>query len=53
MPNIWVSNLDPHSVFKIWEVGFVEMAQQLRAQATFPDDPGSNPSTHMAAQNPL
>ena len=33
--------------------GAEEMAQQLRTLATLPEDPGSNPSTNMAAYNQL
>jgi hypothetical protein len=33
--------------------GTGEMAQQLRALAAFPEDPGSIPSTYMASHNHL
>ena len=33
--------------------GAEEMAQQLRALTALPEDPGSIPSTHMAAHNCL
>ena len=33
--------------------GAGEVAQQLRALASLPEDPGSVPSTHMAAHNCL
>ena len=48
--------MEPHylrSVFKITMVGTGEMVQWLRALAPLPEDPGSIPSTHMAAHNGL
>ena len=34
-------------------MGAEEMAQLLRTLAALPEDPGSTPSTHMAAHNSL
>ena len=39
--------------FKINYLGAGEMAQRLRALAVLPKDPGSIPSTHMAAHSCL
>ena len=46
-PKIKVNN------FKIYSSEVGEMAQQLRALTILPEDPGSIPSTHMAAYNYL
>ncbi|CAO2608825.1 hypothetical protein LEMLEM_LOCUS13963 [Lemmus lemmus] len=35
------------------DTGLEEMAQRLRALTALPEDPGSIPSTHMAAHNCL
>jgi hypothetical protein len=36
---------------KITSKGLEEMAQQLKALTALPEDPCSNPSTHMASHN--
>jgi hypothetical protein len=48
----------PHSEKKIVlknkiKIGAGDMAQQLRALPALPENPGSIPSTHMAAHNHL